>query len=1062
MIRFSSLCSWMLAAALSGSGALAAPPAPPEAPAKPTDPLAALAFRSIGPSAGGRATRVVGVPADPRTFYLATAASGVWKSSDGGLRWEPVFDDQPVASIGSIAVAASDPNVVYVGSGEANIRGNVLSGNGIYKSLDGGRTWSHVWKQAGQIGTMAVHPRQPEVAFAAVLGSAFGPNPERGVYRTTDGGRTWQQVLKKDADTGASDVALDPSNPNIVFAGLWQARRRPWELTSGGPGSGLHVSRDGGDTWKQLEAGKAGLPAGPWGKVGVAVAPSDGRRVYALIEAEQGGLYRSDDGGQAWSLVNGHMALRQRAWYYTTLTVDPRHRDVVWFPQVPLLKSVDGGQTLTVVRGAHHGDYHDAWIDPADPRRMAVANDGGVDVSVNGGESWYAAPLPIAQFYNLSVDSSVPYRVLGNMQDLGAVSGPGNSLAARIRLSDWHPVGGGETGHAVARPDDPEVVYAGEYGGYLSRYDHRTRQARNVSIYPENPSGHGAEDLRLRFQWTAPVAVSPHDPNVLYHAANVLFRTTDGGETWSAISGDLTRDDPSKQKWSGGPITGDNTGVEVYGTIFAVAESPREKGLIWAGTDDGRVHLTRDGGATWSEVTAAIPGLPAEATVSALEPSPHDAASAYLVAHAYRLGDPRPFAWKTSDYGRTWRSLATGLAADVSLRVLREDPRRPGQLFLGSERGLLRSSDDGASWQPLRQGLPTVAVTGIVVKDDDLVVGTMGRSVWILDDITPLRELTPQVAAAGAHLFAPRPAKRWRYSWAPREAGSHAGRPAGAIVSYWLKEKAKGELKLEVHDAQGRLVRTLTSQAEEREWPADDPDAESDEAPKPDLVNEPGVQRVVWDLAWQGPERIRGARIDTGDARSGLPALPGDYKLTLTVDGRALTAPLTVEPDPRVKLTAAELERQLAFSHELRDAISSVSRSVARLRSIRSQLQARVDLARGQERLAGFVTAAQALVARCDALEERLHNPRARVTYDILAQKGGARLYSRLIFLYETLNDSDGPPTQGLREVFGEQRRELEVLRAELEGGLLKELEALNREGRALDLQLVADPGPKS
>ncbi len=779
MNRFPSLCSWMLAAALSSSGALAAPPDPPEGPAKAADPLAALAFRSIGPSAGGRATRVVGVPGDPRIYYLATAASGVWKSSDGGLRWEPVFDDQPVASIGSIAVAASDPNVVYVGSGEANIRGNVLSGNGIYKSLDGGKTWSQVWKQAGQIGTMAVHPRQPEVAFAAVLGSAFGPNPERGVYRTTDGGRTWQQVLKKDADTGASDVALDPNNPHIVFAGLWQARRRPWELTSGGPGSGLHVSRDGGDTWKQLEAGQAGLPPGLWGKVGVAVAPSDRRRVYALIEAEQGGLYRSDDGGQAWSLVNGHMALRQRAWYYTTLTVDPRNRDVVWFPQVPLLKSVDGGRTLTVVRGAHHGDYHDAWIDPADPRRMAVANDGGVDVSVNGGESWYAAPLPIAQFYNLSVDSSVPYRVLGNMQDLGAVSGPGNSLAARIRLSDWHPVGGGETGHAVARPDDPDVVYAGEYGGYLSRYDHRTRQARNVSIYPENPSGHGAEDLRLRFQWTAPVAVSPHDPNVLYHAANVLFRTTDGGETWSAISGDLTRDDQAKQKWSGGPITGDNTGVEVYGTIFAVAESPREKGLIWAGTDDGRVHLTRDGGATWSEVTARIPGLPEGATVSALEPSPHDAASAYLVVHAHRLGDPRPFAWKTSDYGRTWRSLATGLAGDVSLRVLREDPRRRGQLFLGSERGLLRSTDDGASWQPLRQGLPTVAVTGLVVKDDDLVVGTMGRSVWILDDITPLRELTPQVQAGGAHLFAPRrPGAGATPGPRARPAATPAGRPA--------------------------------------------------------------------------------------------------------------------------------------------------------------------------------------------------------------------------------------------------------------------------------------------
>ena len=1060
MLRRPWPCPWTLLAVLAGSQALAAPPAP--APPRPADPLAALAFRSLGPSAGGRATRVVGVPGDPRTYYLATAASGVWKSSDGGLRWEPVFDDQPVATIGSIAVAPSDPNVVYVGTGEANIRGNVIQGDGIYKSLDGGKTWNQVWKQAGQIGTLVVHPRRPEVAFAAVLGSPFGPNPERGVYRTTDGGRSWQQVLRKDADTGASDVALDPSNPHVVFAGLWQARRRPWELTSGGPGSGLYVSRDGGDTWKQLEAGQSGLPAGPWGKIGVAVAPSDGRRVYALIEAEQGGLYRSDDGGQSWSLANGHKALRQRAWYYSTLTVDPANREVVWFPQVPLLKTVDGGRSLTVVRGAHHGDYHDAWIDPADPRRVAVASDGGVDVSVNGGESWYAAPLPIAQFYHVSADSSVPYRVMGPMQDLGTVAGPSNSLAGRIRLSDWQPVGGGETGHAVAKPDEPEVVYAGEYGGYLSRWDGHTRQARNVSIYPENPSGHGAADLRLRFQWTAPVAVSPHDPRVVYHAGNVLFRSTDGGETWSAISGDLTRDDESKQRWSGGPITGDNTGVEVYGTIFAVAESPREKGLIWAGTDDGRVHLTRDGGATWSEVTANVPGLPEWATVSAIEPSPHEAAGAYLVAHAYRLGDPRPYAWKTSDYGRTWKSVSAGLAGDVSLRVLREDPGRRGHLFLGSERGLLRSTDDGATWQPLKLGLPTVQVADIVVKDDDLVLATMGRSLWVLDDITPLRELAPQVTAAPAHLFAPRPATRWRYSWAPREAGSHANRPAGAILYYWLKEKAKSDLTLEIRDAQGRLVRALTSRPEEREWPADDPDSESDEAPKPELVNEPGVQRVVWDLAWQAPERIRGARIDSGDARSGLPALPGDYTVTLTVDGRALTAPLAILPDPRVKLPASALEQQLALSLELREAISRVSRAVVRVRSIRSQLQARVELARGQERLAGLVKSAEALAARCDGLEQRLHNPKAQVTYDILAQKGGTQLYSRLVFLYENLNDSDGPPTQGLREVFAEQRRELEALHSELEGGLLKELEALDREARALDLPLVADPGPKS
>lgn len=453
-------------------------------------PFEGLTFRSLGPSAGGRVSRAVGVPGDARTYYAATASGGVWKSSDGGIHWAPIFDDQPIASIGSLAVAPSDPNVVYVGSGEANVRGNVAAGNGIYKSLDGGKTWSHVLRQEGQIGALVIDPRNADVAFAALLGHAFGPNPERGVYRTRDGGRTWQQVLKRDADTGASDVALDPSNPNVVFAGLWQVRRRPWEMTSGGPGSGLFVSRDGGDSWTQLKAGQRGLPEGIWGKVGVAVAPSDGRRVYALIEARDGGLFRSDDGGESWTHANGHNALSQRAWYYSTLTVDPRNPDVVWFPQVPLLRTLDGGRTLQRVLGTHHGDHHDVWIDPRDPRRLIVASDGGVDVSLNGGETWYAPPLPISQFYHVSADESVPYNVMGAMQDLGTAHGPSNSLGEKgISLGHWRYVGGGEAGHAVADPADPYFIYAGEYGGYLSLYDDRTRQARHVGAYPEDPSG---------------------------------------------------------------------------------------------------------------------------------------------------------------------------------------------------------------------------------------------------------------------------------------------------------------------------------------------------------------------------------------------------------------------------------------------------------------------------------------------------------------------------------------------------------------------------------------------
>ena len=613
--------------------------------------LQGLKYRSIGPAAGGRVSRAAGVPGDPNTYYLAAASGGVWKSTDGGTSWKSVFDDQPVASIGSLAIAPSSPNVVYVGSGEANIRGNVAEGNGIYKTIDGGKNWTHVWKQRGQIGTMVVHPANPDIAFAAVLGRPFGANSERGVYRTRDGGKSWEQVLKKDSDSGASDIAMDPTNPAILFAGFWQARRTPWDLTSGGPGSGLYVSRDGGDTWKPLT--KSGLPDGPWGKVGVAIAPSDPQRIYALIEAEKGGLFRSDDGGENWTLATANRAIRQRAWYYTTLTVNPINREEIWFPQVPMLKTIDGGKTITYVKGFHHGDHHDVWIDPKNPKRMIVSNDGGVDISTNGGETWVAPPLPISQFYHVTADNSVPYRVGGSMQDWGTAQGPSMSLRGGISLADWWAVGGGEAGHVVSDWKNPDIVYAGEYLGIITRHDRRTGESRNVSAYPENPSGKGGEDMKYRFQWTAPIHVSPHDSNVIYHGAQVVFRTANGGQSWEVISGDLTRNDKSRQKWSGGPITGDNTGVETWSTVFAIAESPKQKGLIWAGSDDGLVHVTRDGGKAWTNVTAGLTGAPREGTVSVIEPSPFDAATAYVVIDNHRLDDPRPYIYKTADYGKS-------------------------------------------------------------------------------------------------------------------------------------------------------------------------------------------------------------------------------------------------------------------------------------------------------------------------------------------------------------------------------------------------------------------------
>ncbi|MCI0464314.1 MAG: hypothetical protein L0Z62_45855 [Gemmataceae bacterium] len=1037
-----------------------------------------LKYRLIGPFAGGRVSRSAGVPGDPLVYYAGTASGGVWKTTDGGHTWKPIFDDQPTSSIGAIAVAPSEPNIVYVGSGEANIRGNVAAGNGIYRSTDGGKNWKHVWKQTGQIGHLVVHPRNSDIAFAAVLGSAFGPNPERGVYRTTDGGQTWRQVLKKDADTGSIDVCLDPNNPRIVFASLWQARRRPWELVSGGPGSGLYRSTDGGDSWERLSPGEdgkgkkepkgEGLPEGPWGRVGVAVAPSDSRRVYALIEAKKGGLYRSDNGGDSWELANGNRYLLIRPWYFGTVHVDPKNRDLVWCPSLHLLKSIDAGKTFTRVKGPHHVDHHDLWIDPTNPKRMIDSNDGGVDITLNGGETWHAPMLPICQFYHISVDNRVPYHVSGNIQDIGTASGPSNSLSsAGIQLHDWHPVGGGETGFTTHDPSDPNIVYAGEYSGYLSRYDHRTRQARPIHVYPFTMSGRGAGELLYRFQWTAPLLISLHDPKVVYHAANVLFRTDNAGKTWEKISPDLTRDDKDKQKFSGGPITGDNTGAEYYCTIFALAESPKEKGLLWAGSDDGLVHVRRPGTKEWANVTKNIPGIPEWGTVSCIETSPHDPSTAYVVVDNHRLDDSKPYLWKTSDHGKSWKRLSDKLPQNVYLHVVREDPRRKGLLYVGTETGVVYSPDDGATWQPLKMNLPTVAVHDLIVKGNDLVVGTNGRSIWILDDLTPVRTLgqlaarkeaeRPETSWLGDQV---QPAVRWRqhgpvYSTGEKSPGENP--PRGAVIHYHLKTKAK-KVTLEVFDSKGVLVRRLTSDKVEPEVPEDHPDAPRAEKEKP-LPVKPGLHRVVWDLQHEGARTIKGAKVDWGNPRAGPLAVPGTYALTLTVDGKVLPqGKVEILPDPRVKIPAKELEEQLKLALQVRDDISRVTDLVEGLRSVRKQVVSQGELLQERAKAKELLGQGKALLAKLDALEEKLHNPKAEHSYDILAQRGGAKLYSQLAGLLEPVKDADGLPGQGWHNVYADQRGELKQLEGEYRELLNQDVARLNEAARRLELPAVIVP----
>ena len=1056
-----------LAAFLSALGVTAGHAAVTSPPEKPKSEYGALKFRVLGPAISGRVDRVAGVPGDPLTYYAAFSQGGVWKSENGGRSWDPVFDDQPTNSIGSIAVAPSDPNVLYVGSGEANIRGNVAFGTGIFKSVDAGHHWQQVWKTHGQIGTMAIDPRNSDIAFAAVLGSPFGTGKERGVYRTVDGGRSWQQVLFVDERTGASDVAFDPSNAHILYAGMWQSQRLPWTLTSGGPGSGLYRSADGGESWQRLK-GK-GLPDGDWGKVGVRVAPSNSKIVYTLIEAKDGGLFRSADGGEKWERVSSAHVLAQRAWYYTCLTIDPTNANIVWVPQVELLRTIDGGKSWQSVKGPAHGDHHDIWIDPLDPRRILDGNDGGISLSVDRGASWASPALPTPEFYNIDVDDRLPYHIGGTIQDIGTASGPAYVLQAGggPGLADFYNVGGGESGDLVFDRAEPSHIYAGGYSGYISDYQEATGNIRNISPYPRNFSGVAAQQAKFRFQWTAPLATSPHDPKVLYAGANVLFRTRDRGAHWDLISPDLTRNDRSKQQWTGGPITGDITGVEYYDTIFSIAESPITAGEIWVGTDDGLVQVTRDAGQSWKNVTP--PKLPQWATIEFIEPSFRTAGTAYVVGDNHRLDDVHPYLYRTRDYGRSWEALAGSLPADQHLYVVREDPTDPNLLYVGSERGLYFSRDAGKSFQDLRNNLPPVGVSDIEVKHDDLILGTR-RGIWILDDLSALRAFAPEIRREAVHLFTPRAAHRFRLDTRQdrdREGqGEKAtGSPMGMNITYWLKSERKDvpgapvpPLKLEILDAKGQLVRSLSSAVKANRYPQDDPDQPQEEA-KSELTTDAGVNRVQWDLRYDGAKRLQKAKIDAGDPDEGPLVLPGKYTFRLNVDDKIYTASGEVLPDPRTTVPLAELQQNVAFTLQARSALERLTDDIEEVRAIRAQT---LEL---KSRIAGKAAAnelqelATRVIKRCDLLESRMHNPEAEVVYDVLnGRDGGAKLYSQIAPLFSDMQSSDYAPTQGQQEQMQENLTDLQQVEQQLRALRSEDLEALEAQAKALGLPRVILP----
>ncbi len=1009
-----------------------------------------LQYRSIGPYRGGRVTAVTGVPGQPGVFYYGATGGGVWKSTDAGRTWLPVSDGFfRTGSVGSIAVAPSDPNIVYAGMGEGCIRGNVSHGDGVYKSADAGRTWRHSGLPlARHIPRIRVHPKNADIAWAAVLGAIFNPSEERGVYKTTDGGKTWRRVLYRSDRAGAVDLALDPSNPNVLYAALWDVKRTPWSLESGGPGSGLFQSLDGGETWTEITR-RPGLPKGIIGRIGVTVSGANPDRVWAQMEAEDGGLFRTDDGGKTWRRVNDDRNLRQRAWYYTHIHADPRNPDRVYAQNVQFWRSDDGGVTFRPIP-TPHSDNHDLWIDPADNSRMINGDDGGASVSTDGGRTWTSQEQPTAQFYRVALDREFPYNIYGAQQDNSTVRIPSRSPGAFITREHWWPVGGGESGWIAPSPKDSNIVFAGSYGGYLTRYDHRTRQTRAVNVWPDNPMGYGAEGMKYRFQWNFPILFSPHDPSVLYTAGNILFKTTNEGQSWQAISPDLTRNDPSKLGPSGGPITKDNTGVEYYCTIFTVAESPLARGLIWAGTDDGLVWVTEDGGRNWRNVTPPAAQMPEWIQINSIEASPHDARRAYFAATMYKHGDFRPYLYRTTDGGRSWTRIVSGIPGDAFTRVIREDPNVAGLLYAGTETGLYVSFNDGASWESIQLNLPVTPITDLALHNEmkDLVVATQGRSFWILDDLPVLHEWRRR----GNGFFPVEPAWRMTAAHAPVRPGMTVGEnpPAGAVFHFWLEEAPQGEATLEIVDPRGKVIRRFSS----RQAPGEEAQGERAgprRGPAPARFQPArGFNRFVWDLRHEDAKSIPNLILWAGSTR-GPKAAPGRYRARFSAGKVSFETEFEIRKDPRLAdVSQEDLEKQEQFLLQIRDKLTEIHESILKIRNVRAQAEA------WGKRDPSLKKAARELAAKLTAVEEELYQTKNRSSQDPLNYP--IKLNNKLAALASVAGAAEARPTAQSYQVYEELATRANAQLRTLDGLLKKDLEAFNRLVREKNLPAVAVP----
>ncbi len=1020
--------------------------------------LKTLDWREIGPYRGGRSAAVTGVEGHPRTYYFGATGGGVWKSEDAGVSWKNVSDGFFGGSVGSVAVSPSDPNVLYVGGGEKTVRGNVSHGYGVWKSTDAGRTWSAAGlEDSHHIPRIRVDPRDPNRLYAAVLGHLYEDHPTRGIYRSLDAGASWQRILHVSDAVGAAELVMDPTNPRTLYATFWRVRRTPWSLESGGEGSGIWKSTDSGDHWQEITRNE-GLPQGVVGISGITVSPTNPQNLYAIIEADDGGVFRSRDGGETWKRTSEDRSLRQRAWYYSRIYADPRDEESVYIPNVRFHHSKDGGKTFRQI-DTPHGDHHDLWISQKDPLRMIHGSDGGASVSLDGGTTWSRQDnQPTAQIYRLSTDDRFPFRIYGGQQDNSALRIVHRSDGAGIGSRDWQPTAGGESGHIVADPKDPEIVYGGSYGGYLVRLDHRTGLSRVINVWPDNPMGWAAKDLRYRFQWNFPVLFSLHDPEALYAAGNLLFQSTDEGQSWAAISPDLTRNDPSKMESSGGPITKDNTSVEYYGTIFSVAESRHEAGVLWTGSDDGLIHITRDFGENWVKVTP--PALPPWATVNSLEAHPHNRKGLYVAATAYKTGDFSPYLFKTLDYGRTWIRIDRGIDRQHFTRVLRADPQRKGLLFAGTETGIYVSFDDGGQWQPLQLNLPIVPITDLAVKGDYLIVATQGRGFWAFDHLPLLRQLETASFSAPVELFAPAPTvlgPESRRDSPPAGTGTNPAK--GVVVFYELKDPAEDlPVRLELLEEDGTLIRSF-----ERQLPVDDPEESSKQRPsktdpddsekEPEVTAVDGLNRFVWDLRYEPPTEVPGM-IFWGPKGRGPRALPGNYLVRLTAGESSKTAQFRILQDPRSTASEEALQAQFDFLLEIRTTLDEAHRSILTIREIRDQLEALQDRLSDEE--TEVLSAALALGTQLTAIEEALYQTKNQSRQDPL--NFPIRLNNKLAAVAGGVDGSLERPTNPAEAVREELTKAIETEITKFDKILEEELVAFNSLVREKGVPAIALP----